>query len=45
MVDYMAMYLKLFNSITEAMDILSEAQLECESLYIESELGHLREEE
>ena len=38
MVDYTAMYYRLFNSVTDAMEILSVAQQECETIYVESEL-------
>jgi len=36
MVDYKSMYAILFNSITDAVNILVEAQVECEKEYIES---------
>ena len=37
MPDYKSMYFKLFNSITDAMEILSEAQKRAEEAYISAE--------
>ncbi len=34
MPDYKAMYFKLFNSVTDAIDILQKAQLEAENAYM-----------
>ena len=36
MPDYKRMYKKLFNAVTEAIEILQEAQVDTEELYIES---------
>ena len=36
MPDYKAMYLDLFNSVTDAIEILCEAQKKAEELYINS---------
>ena len=36
MADYKKMYLELFNSITDAIEILKEAQTKTEELYINS---------
>ena len=36
MPDYKAMYLDLFNSVTDAIEILSEAQRKSEELFITS---------
>ena len=36
MPDYKAMYLNLFNSVTEAVKILSDAQKRAEEIYIDS---------
>ena len=36
MADYAKMYRKLFNSQTDAIDILQKAQLETEQMYIEA---------
>lgn len=36
MSDYKAMYLSLFNSVTDAVKILTDAQKKAESMYIES---------
>ena len=36
MADYKEMYLKLFRAVTQATDILKEAQLECEEIYVYS---------
>ena len=36
MPDYKAMYLDLFNSVTEAIEILCDAQRKAEELYINS---------
>ena len=36
MADYKEMYLKLFRAVTQATDILKEAQLECEEIYVNS---------
>ena len=36
MPDYKAMYLSLFNSVTEAVKILSDAQKRVEEIYINS---------
>ena len=36
MPDYKAMYLSLFNSVTDAIEILSEAQKKAEEIYINS---------
>ena len=36
MPDYKTMYFKLFNAVTDAVKILSEAQAEAEELFIES---------
>ena len=36
MPDYKAMYLNLFNSVTDAINILREAQIKAEELYITS---------
>jgi len=36
MTDYKSMYFRLFNSITDAVSILVEAQVECEKEYIKS---------
>ena len=37
MPDYKEMYLKLFNSITNAIEILQQAQIETEEIYITSD--------
>ena len=37
MADYNAMYLKLFNSVTDAIKILQDAQLEAERMYMDHE--------
>ena len=37
MPDYKKMYLELFNSITNAIEILKEAQIKSEDMYINSE--------
>lgn len=37
MPDYKEMYLKLFNSITNAIEILQQAQIETEEIYISSD--------
>lgn len=34
--DYKSMYYKLFNSVTDAIEILKKAQLETEEIYIDS---------
>ena len=36
MPDYKAMYINLFNSVTEAVKILSDAQKRAEEIYIDS---------
>jgi hypothetical protein len=36
MPDYKAMYLSLFNSVTDAIEILCEAQKKAEELYMSS---------
>ena len=36
MPDYKSMYLNLFNSVTDAIEILSEAQKRAEEMYISS---------
>ena len=36
MADYKEMYLKLSRAVTQATDILKEAQLECEEIYVNS---------
>ncbi len=36
MPDYKTMYLKLFNAITDAVEILQDAQRKTEDIYIES---------
>lgn len=36
MPDYKAMYLSLFNSVTDAIEILTEAQKKAEEMYINS---------
>ena len=36
MPDYKTMYAKLFNAITDAVDILQQAQRDTEEIYIES---------
>ena len=35
--DYKEMYYKLFNSITDALEILKEAQIETEEMFINSD--------
>ena len=37
MADYKKMYFKLFRATTKAIDILVEAQQECEEMYISAE--------
>lgn len=37
MSDYKAMYLSLFNSVTDAIEILKTAQIKCEEIYLQSE--------
>ena len=37
MPDYKSMYFELFNSVTDAMEILSEAQKRAEEAYIDAE--------
>ena len=37
MADYRAMYLKMMNATEEAMEILINAQRECEELYMNAE--------
>ncbi len=39
MPDYKAMYFELFNSVTDAIEILSEAQKKAEEFYIEFDEG------
>lgn len=36
MPDYKSMYFKLFNGITDAINLLQKAQRECEEVYIKS---------
>ena len=36
MPDYKTMYKELFKAVTEAIDILQKAQIECEDIYINS---------
>ena len=36
MPDYKAMYLSLFNSVTDAIEILTEAQKKAEEMYVNS---------
>ncbi|MDO5479568.1 MAG: hypothetical protein Q4G23_10450 [Clostridia bacterium] len=36
MPDYKKMYTKLFNSVTDAIEILKQAQIETEEIYINS---------
>ena len=36
MPDYKTMYYKLFNSVTDAVEILKQAQLDVEEIYIDS---------
>lgn len=36
MPDYKTMYYKLFNSVTDAIEILKQAQLDVEEIYIDS---------
>ena len=36
MPDYKTMYYKMFNAVTDSIEILKQAQLESEELYIES---------
>lgn len=36
MPDYKTMYYKLFNAVTDAVEILQQAQLEAEEIYINS---------
>jgi len=36
MPDFMKMYLKLFNYISDAIDLLQEAQRNAEDMYVES---------
>ena len=36
MPDYKTMYKELFKAVTEAIDILQKAQIECEEIYINS---------
>ena len=36
MPDYKTMYNELFKAVTEAIDILQKAQIECEEIYINS---------
>ena len=33
--DYKAMYLALFNAVTDATEILKKAQIQCEQMFIE----------
>jgi len=35
--DYKSMYFSLFNSVTDAIDLLKAAQIKAEQMYIESE--------
>lgn len=37
MSDYKTMYLSLFNSVTDAIEILKSAQTKCEEIYLQSE--------
>lgn len=37
MPDYKFMYLSLFNSVTDAIEILKAAQIKCENTYIETD--------
>lgn len=34
MPDYKKLYLRLFNAVTDAIEILTEAQQDCEELYV-----------
>jgi len=36
MPDYKTMYYKMFNAVTDSIEILKQAQLEAEEMYIES---------
>ena len=42
MADYKAMYLKLFNEVTDTIERLQKIQQECEKIYIESEKENLK---
>ena len=37
MADYKAMYLKLFNEVTDTIERLQKIQQQCEDIYIKSE--------
>lgn len=37
MIDYKEMYLKLFRALTVSIDILKDAQRECEEIYISNQ--------
>ena len=37
MVDYKAMYFRLFNAVTDTIEFLSITQQQCESTYIEAD--------
>ena len=37
MADYKKMYLQMYNAITDAIEILKEAQIKAEEKYLESE--------
>ena len=41
MADYKAMYLKLFNEVTDTIEHLQKIQQECEEMYIKSEEENL----
>ena len=42
MADYKAMYLKLFNEVTDTIERLQKIQQECEEIYIKSEEENLK---
>ena len=37
MIDFKKMYFRLFNYVTDAIEMLQEAQRDCEAAYVESE--------
>ena len=42
MADFNSMYLKLFNAVTDAINILQTAQIETEEKYIEHEPANIK---
>ena len=42
MADYKAMYLKLFNEVTDTIEWLQTIQQECEQIFLDSEEDNMR---